>query len=224
MAKKDINLVKTFSRNESNFPLFIRLFSFAFAVILTTVLVVANAAGVSTTIGTNISTNGTLTVNGASSLVSLSLSGGLNASSTLQVTGATTLYGSLTLTGFTFSGPLNASSTLLASGLSTFYGGFISSASSTISSNLTVTGQINSSSTISIDGTSGTSTIGSITIGPDGRIGIGTTTPNFANFEVATRTIAFNSGADGSLSQWATATNIIYPRKQAGAIVANGYI
>ncbi|MDO8429831.1 MAG: hypothetical protein Q7S73_00500, partial [bacterium] len=78
--------------------------------------------------------------------------------------------------------------------------------------------------TLSVTGTSGTSTINSITIGPNGRFGFSTTTPNIANFEVATRTIAFNSGADGALGAWATANALPGIRGLHSSIIANGYV
>ncbi|MDO8429854.1 MAG: hypothetical protein Q7S73_00620, partial [bacterium] len=84
--------------------------------------------------------------------------------------------------------------------------------------NLTATG------TISVSGTSGTSTIGSITIGPNGKFGFSTTTPNIANFEVATRTIAFNSGADGALGSWATTNAFPAVRESHSSVIANGYV
>src|SRR3989344_3451455 len=75
-------------------------------------------------------------------------SGGISVGGALAVTGATSLTGALTAASGVFSsnlgigGMLAASSTLLVTDLSRFYGGFISSASSTVGSDLTVSGTL----------------------------------------------------------------------------------
>ena len=79
---------------------------------------------VATSIGTNISVDGTLTNTGAATF-----------SSTIAVTGAATFSSTVTATG-----ALYASSTANTTGLSVFTGGFISSASSSMAGNLVLTG------------------------------------------------------------------------------------
>ena len=89
--------MKKLIKSKSFLPVMLSvILTFVFAV------VVVNAA---TTISTNISTAGTLTVTGASTLT-----GAVAASSTLQVTGATTLYSTLNVSGLTTLG--NATTTL----------------------------------------------------------------------------------------------------------------
>ncbi|GEM_PF-4749061 len=89
MNDDNINLLNPKSKKGS-FPYAIRLISYFSAVVLTTIYVVYSAAGANTTIGNNISTNGTLTVGGTALF-----SGTLRASSTLQATGATHLFSTL---------------------------------------------------------------------------------------------------------------------------------
>ncbi|MBI4991851.1 MAG: hypothetical protein HZB99_01415 [Candidatus Harrisonbacteria bacterium] len=91
-----------------------------------------------------------LTSTGSLSGNTLSLSGNLAASSTLQVTGATRLYSILTVdSALTASGPLQASSTLQATGAARFYNTL------TVNNTLTVDGASTLSSTL----TAGTTTI-----------------------------------------------------------------
>ncbi|MBI4991617.1 MAG: hypothetical protein HZB99_00140, partial [Candidatus Harrisonbacteria bacterium] len=128
--------------------------------------------------------------------------------------------------GFTFSSPalsiLNTGS--VGIGTATPSTTFAVQGNALFSGNISSVANIMATGTLTVTGTSGTSTIGSITIGPNGKIGIGTTTPNIANFEVATRTIAFNSGADGSLGPWATTTSMQSGVTLHTSVASNGYI
>jgi len=121
---------------------------------LASVLLVAGIV-YSSTIGTNISTGGTLTATGATSL-----------GNTLGVTGLSTLAGfistasSSVAANFNVAGPLSASSTLTVNGastltgLSTLTGGFVSSASSSVAANFNVAGPLSASSTLTVNGLS----------------------------------------------------------------------
>lgn len=92
--------------------------------VMLSLMVVWAAANGATTISANVSTGGTLTVTGASTLSSATLS------STLDVTGATTLTSA------------TMSTTLGVTGLSTLTGGYVSAASSTVSGNFNSSGKI----------------------------------------------------------------------------------
>ena len=61
------------------------------------VLAVVYSVFSATTIGDNVSTGGTLTASGASSLTTATFSGRVNASSTMQVTGVSHFYDSLSV-------------------------------------------------------------------------------------------------------------------------------
>ncbi|HEY4500136.1 MAG TPA: immunoglobulin-like domain-containing protein, partial [Candidatus Paceibacterota bacterium] len=99
-------------------------------------------------------------------------------------------------------------------------------ASITNVSNITATG------TLSLTGTTGTSTIGvgqGFTIGTsqfvvqqNGNVGIATSSPMYG-FTVATNTIAFNSDANGSLDVWATST-LPAAVQLPVTVAANGYV
>ncbi len=95
-----------------------------------------------TTISTNVSTGGTLSVTGTSTLTGVTLATGGFVSSA-----SSTVAGTLAVNG-----QLQASSTLLANGLTTLTGGFVSSASSTVNSNVLIVGVLNASSTIAVSG------------------------------------------------------------------------
>ncbi|MDO8430258.1 MAG: hypothetical protein Q7S73_02740, partial [bacterium] len=195
---------------------------------------------------------GTLNVSGLSALTggfissasstvagNFHVSGVLNASSTLLANGLSVLTGgfissaSSTVAGsLQVAGNLQASSTVSANALfvvgNTGIGTTSPGALFAVQGNALLAGNlwannITATGTITVTGTSGTSTIGSITIGPNGRFGFSTTTPNIANFEVATRTIAFNSGADGSLGSWSTANALPGIRGYHSSVTANGY-
>jgi len=181
-------------------------------------------------------------ISSASSTISsnLLISGPLSASSTLNVGGLANLSGFISNASSTISRSLHISGNLQASSTASiqtlFVNGNAGFGTTTPGSLLSVQGNglfsgtlsaanLIATGTITVTGTSGTSTIGSLTIGPDGRIGIGTTTPNFAAFEVATRTSAFNSGGDGSLGVWATSSNSLpASRYSSSAVTANGYV
>lgn len=156
---------------------YLRLLAFSFVSVLTTISLIsliAQASGVSTTIGTNISTNGTLTVNGASILNTLSPIGGtIKASSSIQITGTTTLY---SLLGVGTSSP---SQKLGVQG-NAFFSGDISNV-----------GNINATGSLALSNTIGTTTIPfgqGLTLGNyqfalqqnSGRLGIGTSSPSQA--------------------------------------------
>jgi len=143
----------------------------AFASILLFGVVAVQAA---TTISANISTGGTLAVTGASTLTGLATAEGgfiSQASSTVTggaftVTGNTslqqasstnqTLSGNLWVNGnatTTSAGAISTQSTLGVTGLSTLTGGFVSQASSTVSTGqLTVVGAVVGSSTLQVTG------------------------------------------------------------------------
>jgi len=130
---------------------------------LASVLLVAGIV-YSSTIGTNISTGGTLTATGATSL-----------GNTLGVTGLSTLAGfistasSSVAANFNVAGPLSASSTLTVNGLSTL-GGFLSSASSSVNNTFGVTGL----ATLRYASTTGISVTDNVNLS---KLGVGTTTP-----------------------------------------------
>src|SRR3989344_5450816 len=121
-------------------------YSVALAVVLS-LAVVAISASAATTISTSISTGGTLDVAGATEL-----NGGLTMDTdkftVANTSGNTSIGGTLAVTGAsTLTGYLGATSTAGFSSLASFYGGFISSASSTVNSTLTVSGVFQASST-----------------------------------------------------------------------------
>jgi len=98
-----------------------------------TIAVVAVGASSTTTLGSNISTGGTLTVTGVSTLTGAVTTGGaITVGTDLTVTGVSTLTGAvsaggtLTVAGIsTFNDSLLASSTLLTTGTATFYGNMV---------------------------------------------------------------------------------------------------
>ena len=174
-----------------------------------------------TTIGTNVSTGGTMAVSGLSTLAgfissasssvsgTLNVTGSLLASSTLQATGLSSLTGFISSASSTVSGTLNvtgallASSTLQATGLSSLTG-FISSASSSISSSLRVDtlGAATTSTAVevNVDGRAGTSTVRALSAATarGGCIELGV--PSGGSVRIyATTTASLNGTADGGL-------------------------
>ena len=118
------------------------------------------------TVGSNISTDGTLAITGLATLTggfvsvasstavgTLQVNGALNATSTVGITGVARLFGGFTssasssvdgafaVTGsMDVNGSLRASSTVVATGISRLYGGFTSSASSSVDGAFSVSG------------------------------------------------------------------------------------
>jgi hypothetical protein len=95
-----------------------------------------------TTIGTNISTGGTITGSGANTLYgATSIGGALTATSSLAVNGASTLYGALTVYGDSTVSNLTATGTLAVLGNTTL-SGILTGYGNTTLSNLTATGTL----------------------------------------------------------------------------------
>ena len=162
-----------------------------------------------TTIGTNVTTGGTLTVSGLAtfgyaSSTSQSLTG------TLAVSNLSTLAGFISSASSSVSGTLNvtgallASSTFVTTGLSTLTGGFVSQASSSISNSLQVTTLGVASSSVAVevnvDGNAGTSTIRALSpaTARGGCIELGV--PSGGSVRIyATTTASLNGDANGGI-------------------------
>lgn len=179
-------------------------------------LLMAGIAFAATTISTNISTGGTLSVTGASTL-----------SSTLGVTGLSTLTGgyvsqaSSTVVGaFTTTGANSFGSTLGVTGLSTLTGGYVSQASSTVvgaftqSSGLATFSQASTTGLHTLTGgflsTASSTVVGTTTIsGPGNSAGLVLNTTAISQLLFGTCTV--NSGAiaaSTTVSTTCTATGV----------------
>ena len=114
----------------------------AFLLSVATMLAPSASVFAASTVGTNLQTDGLLSVTGASTLTgAVGMTAGFNA------VASSTVGDDLTV-----SGDMLVSSTLQSTGLATFTSGFLSMASSTVGNSLNVTGAFRASSTLEVTG------------------------------------------------------------------------